>query len=224
MKIDEKVLQRFDELIEMGQRVLASRRQGRSEGAWNLPYDVIENKELAKQWGMSCLNLLEKVFTRSSVQFEKFNEVFKDVDGVSNFHEAFGMLKAAKDDYEKGYLFETRVLVRAEVFDDLLEQAEYLFGEGYHHPAAVIAGAVLEDGLRELCKRRSIALPPKPTINPLNDLLTRDKAYSGLVQKRITALAAVRNHAAHGEWDKFAAADVKEMITWVRSFMEQHFG
>jgi hypothetical protein len=146
MKIDEKVLTRLDDLIEMGQKVLSSRRQGVSHGMFTMNYDFLEDKELAKQWGLSCLNLIERVFTRNSVHFEKFNEVFKDVDGVGSFLEAFGMLKAAKDDYEKGFLFNTRVLIRAEVFGDLLEQAEYLFGGGYYQPAAVLAGAVLRTG------------------------------------------------------------------------------
>lgn len=223
MTVDQKILARLNELIEMGQKVLSSRRQGQSGGPWHISYDIIEDKQLAKQWGISCLNLIERVFTRGSVHFEKFNEVFPDVDGVTTFLAAFGMLKAAKEDYEKGYLFETRVMIRAEVFDDLLEQAKYLFDGGYYQPAAVIAGAVLEDGMRELCQRRSIALPPKATIDPMNVALAKDNAYSGLVQKRITALAAVRNSAAHGKWNEFTADDVKEMLGWVHNFMEQHF-
>jgi hypothetical protein len=223
MTVDQKILTRLDELIEMGQKVLGSRRQGQSGGPWHISYDIIEDKQLAKQWGLSCLNLIERVFKRNSVHFEKFNEAFPNVDAVGTFLEAFGMLKAAKDDYEKGYLFEARVLIRAEVFDDLIDQAKHLLDGGYYQPAAVIAGAVLEDGLRELCQRRGITLPPKTTIDPMNVALAKDDAYSGLVQKRITALAAVRNSAAHGKWSEFTADDVKEMIGWVRTFMEQHF-
>lgn len=54
------------------------------------------------------------------------------------------MLRAAKDDYENGYLFDTRTLIEADVFDEFIEQAEELFKKGYYQPAAVIAGCVLK--------------------------------------------------------------------------------
>ncbi|EFK06425.1 conserved hypothetical protein [delta proteobacterium NaphS2] len=47
--------------------------------------------------------------------------------------------------------------------------------------------------------------------------------YSKLVQKQITALADLRNKAAHGEWEQFSTADVEDMLQKVRRFMEDHF-
>ena len=46
--------------------------------------------------------------------------------------QALGTLRAAKDDYEQGYLFNTRILIEAEVFDEFLEQAEHLLDSGYN--------------------------------------------------------------------------------------------
>jgi hypothetical protein len=61
--------------------------------------------------------------------------------------QALGVLRAAKDDYEQGFLFDTRVLIEAEVFDKFLEQGEHLLNAGYHQPAAVVVGSVLEEAL-----------------------------------------------------------------------------
>jgi hypothetical protein len=58
----------------------------------------------------------------------------------------------------------------------------------------------------------------------MNVELTKAGVYSGLIQKRVTALEAVRNSAAHGKWSEFTEREVQEMINWVRNFMEQHFG
>jgi hypothetical protein len=41
-----------------------------------------------------------------------------------------------------------------------------------------------------------------------------------LTQKRITAIADIRNNSAHGNWDQFDRADVKDMICWVANFVE----
>jgi uncharacterized protein (UPF0332 family) len=146
-------------------------------------------------------------------EFETHEEVRK----------AFGVLKAAKEDYENGFLFDTKSLIQAGVFDDFLEQAEYLFSKTYYQPAAVIAGAVLEDGLRKLCERRSISLPPKATIDPMNVALAKDGAYTLLTQKKITVLADLRNKAAHGKFSEVEENDVKDMLSQVRAFMETHF-
>ena len=39
----------------------------------------------------------------------------------------------------------------------------------------------------------------------------------------ITALADVRNKAAHGKWSEFTLDDVKEMVQAIRRLMEEHF-
>jgi hypothetical protein len=222
MNTDQRIVDRLGELIKRGEEILQTRYSRSGEGFIYFGDDGI-NSELSHQWGTSCLNLLGRVFGRESDQYTKFNDFFPKFHDYSPVKRALGVLKAAKDDYENGYLFETRALIQAEVFDEILEQAEHLFSSGYHEPAAVVAGAVLEDGLRKLCQRRGISLPAKATLDPMNVALAKDGAYSSLVQKRITALADLRNKAAHGKWTDFSKDDVKDMLAQIRLFMEQHF-
>lgn len=186
-------------------------------------YDFIEDSELAHQWATSCLNLLGRVFGKESDHYSKFESLFTKLGSGANLVKMLGILKGAKDDFENGFLFETRSLIQAEVFDDFLEQADHLLEKGYFAPAAVIAGGVLEDGLRKLCLRQSISLPAKPTIDPMNVELVKTGIYNTLEQKRITALADLRNKAAHGKWAEFSEKDVEMMISQVRAFMEKHF-
>lgn len=222
MKIDEKIIGRFDELIERGNQALKT-RNSRSGGGIVYVGDDAVYPEQSSQWGISCLNLLGRVFGKESDHYIRFNALFSQFEDYTPVLTAQGILKGAKEDYENGYLFETRALIQAEVFDDFLEQAKYLFDNGYHAPAAIIAGSVLEDGLRKLCARKGITLPAKPKLDTMNAELAKSGVYNVLTQKKVTALADLRNKAAHGKWNEFSTTDVEQMISQVRSFMEDHF-
>lgn len=222
MNIDEKIIGRFEQLIETGKQVLQTRYDRSSGGVVYLGDDGV-NRELSSEWGISCLNLLGRVFGSNGDHYTKFNSLFPKFHDYSPVLSAQGILKGAKADYENGYLFDTRSLIQAEVFDHFLDQAKHLFDNGYHEPAAVIAGSVLEDGLRKLCARNGISLPSKPKIDSMNSELAKAGIYNILTQKKITALADLRNKAAHGKWNEFTAEDVGQMMSQTRIFMETHF-
>ncbi|MBI5892788.1 MAG: HEPN domain-containing protein [Deltaproteobacteria bacterium] len=219
MHIDEKIKRRLDELIATGEQVLATKR---SPGT-NVIGDFRVDTQMAYQWATSVQNLLVRVFGQEGEHYKNFSAQVTNHLTFSPTYRAQGILKAAKDDYENEQLFEVRSLIEAELFDDFLEQSEHLLNSGYYQPAAVIAGCVLEDGLWKLCEKEGIALPSKPKLDTMNSALAKVGVFSKLVQKRITALADLRNKAAHGQWDQFTKEDVIEMIQAVRRIMEEHF-
>lgn len=141
-----------------------------------------------------------------------------------NVKQAYGCLLAAKDDIENGALFEIKSLITAEVFDDLLEQAKTLLDSGYFAPAAVVIGSVLEDALRKLCDKHSIPISNKEKLDSMNSQLVKAGVYNTLTQKKVTALADIRNSAAHGKWSEFSKSDVEDMLRWTNGFMEKHYG
>lgn len=219
MKADERIAARLTELLEAGDRVLATRR----EPGQNVIGDARVDQQLSTQWATSAESLLANAFGAESAHYAAFK---KHVGGHIGYTDAFraqGVLKAAAEDLAGGHLFELRQLVEADVFDDFLEQAEHLQTAGYHPAAAVIAGCVLEDALRKLCGKHSIGLSAKPKLDQMNADLAKAGVYTKLTQKRITALADLRNKAAHGEWTDFNAGDVDEMLTSVRRFLEEHY-
>lgn len=121
-------------------------------------------------------------------------------------------------------IFQVRAMVAAEVLDDFLEQAEHLLEQGFHVPAASLAGAVLEDTLRKLSEAKGISVPDKTSIDKLNAELAKAGVYDKLVLKRITAIADVRNNADHGNFDKSEKEDVEDMLKWVRRFSADFLG
>lgn len=206
----------------MGERVAKTRYSRDSHRAIWLGDDGVDY-ELAHQWGTSCLSIINRVFGSESDHYKKFDELFKEFHDYGPITMGLGILKSAKEEYESGFLFETRVLIEAELFDDFLEQAEHLLTTGYFQAAAVVAGCVLEDSLRKLCQRKGISLADKPKIDQMNSDLAKHGTYNQLTQKRITMLADIRNKAAHGQWSEFNKEDAEAMIKQIRTFMETHF-
>jgi hypothetical protein len=126
---------------------------------------------------------------------------------------------AAQSDFDGGYVRTIRSLVQADVFQSEIEQGTELLDKGYKVAAAVIAGAVLETSLRELCDRNQIA---HSMIGKMNDDLLKKGVYNRLLHKRILTIAQVRNDAAHGNSDQFTDEDVARMISDVEHFLANY--
>jgi hypothetical protein len=105
-------------------------------------------------------------------------------------------------------------------------RAEHLHSEGYKDAAAVTIGAVLEDSLRKLADKQgipTIAPNGRPlTIDPINVSLTKANVYGPLVQKQVTTWADLRNSAAHGHYDKYDEAQVKQMLLFVQKICSDY--
>ena len=112
-------------------------------------------------------------------------------------------------------------------------QAEQLLEEGQsgkfdHVPAAVLSGAVLEKALKTLCDLQQPAIPvlksdgePKK-MNLLIDDLKKAGLFNEAKAKQLRAWTAIRNHAAHGEFDQFNRKDVEQMIAGVNNFLADY--
>ena len=221
MNVNQKIIDRLTELIERGFEIEKTRK---SPPPNCIGFDSTVDSQAANQWHASSKSILAKAFGKESEHYQLFEDCCKKGVTYSPLHRGIGILNAAKEDYEHGYIQDVRNIVAAELFSDLLEQASELLSAGYHGPAAVLAGAVLEDNLRKLCTVHSISLPNKPKLDYMNAQLTKANVFNKLTQKRITAIADVRNSAAHGKWSEFQPEDVEDMIRWITSFTEKHLG
>lgn len=168
------------------------------------------------------LNLIKRTCGEQSVHFVSLTRVAKEPlsdERSYNLPRCAGILKAARDDFERGLLTDLKTLVEAEVLGDVLEQAESLLDRNYHIPAASLAGAILEDALRKLCDSKGILYPAKTNIDGLNSALAKAGVYPKLTLKRITGIADIRNNTDHGQFDKVTREDVEDMLKWTRRFI-----
>ena len=206
MKVDEKISARIWELIRKGDEILMTAETITYTQKSRVPFvrqqsippRTTQRRKIeeikAIQWKTSSSHLLENVFGVG----HHLNNFYKATKLLTfdTVKLGIGILNSAKDDYENGYLFDTRTLIEAEVFDDFLEQAEELLKKDYFLASAVIAGCVLEDAVRKLCIKNNITLSAKPKLDSMNSELAKANVYNLLKQKKITALADLRNKAA----------------------------
>ncbi len=207
---------RFAELAAQLEQVEATRRSDSNQFSNGTYID----SELFLNWCVKVRSLIANSCGRESEHFTSFVAAEKP---TSNRDTNWYILKrvkavflAAREDFEGGYLTSIRNLVHAELAGSELEQATELFQAGYIAASAVVAGVVLETALRTLCDRHGIA---HGKLDKMNADLAKAGQYNTLVQKQITALAAIRNSAAHGKTEEFQRADVESMLKEVERFV-----
>ena len=215
----QKLSDRFDQLHDEIEGIEATREKRNSELMGS--YDVIDN-EKTLTWKVKSKNLLISTCGKDSQHYEEFIKAEK-LSSYETQWDAFKRMKsvfiAAMDDYKNGYLTSIKNLIQADVFDSELEQAQELLSSGYKLAAAVIAGVVLETALRDLCNQNSL---PIGKLDKMNSDLAKAGIYNKLQQKRITALADIRNSAAHGKPEEFSDNDVTMMIRDTEQFLITH--
>lgn len=139
----------------------------------------------------------------------------------------YGIVQALKSDVAAGYLTSLRELVHADLFSDFIEGADHLLHEGYKDAAAVVVGGVLEEHIRQLCRKHGIAtefsnaageLKPKKA-DAMNAELAKAGVYGKLEQKQVVAWLDLRNNAAHGHYTAYQQSQVELFLHGVRGFI-----
>ena len=214
MKIDALVIKRLDELLAKGEEILQTREY--SDTIDRKEYFVVSSPEI-KGWGTSVISLLQCAFGESSAHYREFDKQFNGYDSWEySFKELMAIISAAKDDYQGGYLFNWKMLIKADVLDDATEQAQELLDSGYKDPACVVVGVSLELAIKAIATRQGVALAK---LDKINADLCKAGVYNVAKQKQITAWADLRNKADHGDWTAYNAADVQDMLSGVKRFI-----
>ena len=218
MKTDD-LIKEAERLIQLGNDVLATEIIDAHHTVWVSP-------ELFGEFRSSSTSYLRKVFGENHPYYREFNEkLTSSLKSLTKW--GIGIIKAAKNEIESGWLSSLKGIVASEVFSGFLEMAEYLLTEGYKDASAVMVGSVLEQHLRELSVRNAIettrddktgkVLPLKA--DSLNTELAKKGVYGKLDQKNITAWLDLRNKAAHGAYEQYNAEQVRMMCVAVSEFV-----
>ena len=214
MIIEDKIIQRIDELLKKGYAVIATCKPN--------PPNVIGFPTLDSgifvEWRTQVLNFLVNLLGKGHVYTQNFE---KEVKGGYKGHveSGQGILRAVKEDILGGYLTDIRTLISAEVFTDFLEMVDYLLKNHYKDPAASLCGAVLEDGLRRIALKAGMLIKSREDLNSLNQKCAEKGIYNRIVQKRIQVWIDIRNNADHGNFAEYSEQDVKEMHNGISQFL-----
>jgi hypothetical protein len=216
LRLDPIATRRFGELLAKGEAVLAAKTVNfvsREDGTTY--YDVPSGPY--REWVTNALNLIQRTFGESSIHFKHLSQLYADF-GISEYHFAgsFSLFKAAKEDYEGGYLFNVRTLAKAEILADAMGQAKELVHAGYKDPACILARVSLEAALKDLCDQHNI---PHAKLDKMNGDLCKANVYNMAKQKLVTAWSDIGNKAAHGDWSSYTLQDAAAMVQGVEALV-----
>jgi hypothetical protein len=218
MSTDQKIVSQIDEVLNRHRQLSAPSK-----------YSDCSDRPESERTGVVVLmcDCIRRFAPADSQYFISMQALIKSYGATNPFvvpHLA-GILNGLRTAYSAGYLSTISELIHAEMFADFLEMAEYLLGEGYKDPAAVIVGSVLEEHLRALANRNGIPLEiagkPKKA-DQLNADLAGKTIYSKLDQKSITSWLDLRNKAAHGKYTEYTKEQVQLQLNGIQEFMKRN--
>ena len=234
--IRKQLLDGLDSLIQQGQSMPKDKipriRHGFS-GEVLEPASTQPSLEPFRSWCTSCVTLLSQIIPKEHIHW-KWIAAINDTSLFNEFLlDITARLKSVRTDFEQGLFDDILLTIEVEISADYLGQAERLLQEGQpgkydHVPAAVLSGAVLEKTLRSLCAKQS---PPVSTLKPngetktmngLIDDLKKSNYFNEAVAKQLRAWTAIRNHAAHGEFEEFTRQQVENMIPGINNFLANY--
>jgi hypothetical protein len=222
---DRRAVTQLDHLIEKGEAIPARP----ADHQWHLGSgERLEPRQFA-EWRSQTIAFARSLLGDGHsylIQFESATEPVvtneQSDPHVDQREAGVGVLRAIREDVANGCLTGLRRLVAAEVFTDFLEMAEHLLEHGYHHPAASLGGAVLEDGLRRELAARGVRATGN--LESMNQIALDQQVYGPLVFKQVKVWIDIRNDADHGKWDRIEAERVASMLRDLPSFLARDLG
>ena len=204
----------LEALVTEGEAVLETAQRG---GTSRMPGTIVfADRTMHSKWIAGCRHL-ETLLGASVKPWHSI--LFLDGNRADFVQQVLGALRAILEIAQKGLLFaNVEQLARAEIFDDLLEQADYLVRSNGVLPAGVLGRAVLEEHLRLWVDKAKLSTgKPKPTVNDYTQALYQGGKLDKIQLKRVEAMAAIGNACAHNK--PHTVEDVTRLLTEVRDFL-----
>jgi hypothetical protein len=178
------------------------------------------------QWRSQTLVFLKSILPPMHDYVREFAEATaldqRDYASHAMREAGLGILAAVEDDLKAGFLPSADALISAEIFTDFLAMAAHLVQQSYHHAAASITGAVLEDSLKRALGERGVK--PGANLESCNQRALDADMYGPVVFTQVKVWIGVRNDADHGKWDQVVPAQVEAMVRDVPTFLRNELG
>lgn len=209
----EDILKRIDELIGLGNAVLAT--EWSPEGG----YPRVNDGKF-RGFRSASLSFLENIFGAHQTYYKEFIENVKG-DWPSRVEVGINILQAAKVEVEGGWLFTVEGRVSAEIFADFIALAKEALDDN-KDVAAVLACAALEDALKRVAIKENLDVDDKDMSEVINALKAKG-VIKGAQAPIVQSYVKLRNKAFHAEWDKFDKESVSSVIGFTEQFLLTNF-
>lgn len=208
MSVRASLMKRFDELDKYGYECAGSFSKF-------APRTLGDDAKLAR-WQTACLHLIERTFGEESTYYKSLRQAFNYPNPNAHITHGIEIMRGAREEIEKGFLYKIEHLIAADMFDTVLEQAQYLLDAGLKDVAAILGRVVIERSLKEIAKRENIEFDEKVKLSTLNDIFFKKEVYAKNIWRINQGHIDVGNYAAHGDFDKYDEQAVKDMLKWTR--------
>lgn len=222
MSVKQEVLDQLDGLIEEGNRLNASYRMceiGQLES--DLPEADFRSLVTATFAAVDRIAGRNSEYYRCLPPADPSDPLTLPGYNNTKVPAMIGALAALRQAVDKGLLVSLESRLRANIHDDLLQQAKALLDSGYHVAAMVLVGGVLENHLQKLCIKHGLTWKGDGSISKYNAQL-HGGVYDKPTWRRLQSLGDSRNDAAHGQGATLKAPDVEDHYRFVGRFIVDH--
>ena len=193
------------------------------------PYNTTLKNNLISKIGVSLIlkmkQTIEDIAPRKS-EYWLYAKSIKIIYSRNMIDQLREVLKSLKHDYSNNFLNSFNEMIDADIFTDILEQAEYLLSQGYFRASAVVAGVALESHLRKLAEKNQIPIKNEErkyvNADSLNGNLLKSQIIDKTMNKSITSWLGLRNDAAHPDPTQIDEGMIKLMIDGIKVFIEKY--
>ncbi|OGJ86865.1 MAG: hypothetical protein A2487_18260 [Candidatus Raymondbacteria bacterium RifOxyC12_full_50_8] len=213
MNTTELYSKRFAELFEVGSKITP---QNNGDGP-------VVDSEIFQEWAVSVLNLFSIAFGENNTHFRAFKYHYDNFHGwAGGFSKCWGVFKAAKNDFEGGYVLSVERTISGEVLGDFILLAKNALKSNNVYVAAVLACAALEDALKRYARANSLNVDEKPMQEVVSALKAKG-LVSGASKTLLDTMPKIRDYALHANWEKISPPDVSSVIGFVEQFLQENF-
>lgn len=215
--IESTIGRRFIELVTEGERLIA---QFQTNDVIKLPL-----RTPCLSWLLSAVNLLEvSMPSHNRYRMEAIRLLPKADDTIwsQQIASILGILKSAATEWRNSLINTLELRFVGLAFEDFLKHAAIYNEQGQQMEAAVLASAVLEDTVKRLCHKHSIATDDR-TLDTLINALKTNQVLGKVKAERLRSFATLRNQAFHAQWNGFDQRDLGHMIEGLEEILESHF-
>ena len=190
----------------------------------NIDYSALNLRQVP-QLSLRLKQTLLDLSPRGS-EYWKYASSFSGLFTYQSVAQLFGTLKSLREDYANDFLSDFNEMVDAELFSDILEQAESLLSQSYFRASAVVAGVALESHLRKLAEKNSIPIKSDDgkyiKANSLNGALLKNNIIDKTMHNSVTSWLGLRNESAHPDSKEINDGLIDPMIAGIRVFIQKY--
>jgi hypothetical protein len=193
-----------------------------------LSYKHYFNKEIFdEKYYILCTEAIVFIKQVADYMMQSFNDLHSNLTDEKAYYLPFedfvGKLRQQKSILEgvkrrfTSSLFDIKHLAQADLFDDALDQARYLWTHKYYRASGVVAGVVLEQHLKSVCNTQGFVVKLKhPVIENYRQTLYDENKYITPAQStQLTYLGQLRNKCGHNKTEEPTKDDIQNLINGV---------